>query len=178
MESCQQQVKDKNFESNSQPSFSLLVDCARCQQQVKDKNFESNSQPIRFFLWKTERCQQQVKDKNFESNSQLQQYNIHNHESCQQQVKDKNFESNSQRRIIETLMTASRKNGQNISTRCMFCSFDLHFHVSSRKTRPFFSRRRDVNGNSITSLHDIIARNYRDYARYCRDRQRWRFQES
>ena len=42
-----------------------------CYQSVKDKNFESNSQPFVGSLKKTKSCYQSVKDKNFESNSQL-----------------------------------------------------------------------------------------------------------
>ena len=43
-EGCSQQVKDKNFESNSQPHPSAASPSDSCSQQVKDKNFESNSQ--------------------------------------------------------------------------------------------------------------------------------------
>ena len=41
---CYQSVKDKNFESNSQPFRYISQDCRSCYQSVKDKNFESNSQ--------------------------------------------------------------------------------------------------------------------------------------
>ena len=45
--SCYQSVKDKNFESNSQPIDvpKTIVEC--CYQSVKDKNFESNSQRLK-----------------------------------------------------------------------------------------------------------------------------------
>ena len=41
---CYQSVKDKNFESNSQPAVWLKLSTLGCYQSVKDKNFESNSQ--------------------------------------------------------------------------------------------------------------------------------------
>ena len=44
--SCHQSVKDKNFESNSQPKNSYNLATSSCHQSVKDKNFESNSQLI------------------------------------------------------------------------------------------------------------------------------------
>ena len=42
---CYQSVKDKNFESNSQPTAGVNATSVSCYQSVKDKNFESNSQP-------------------------------------------------------------------------------------------------------------------------------------
>ena len=40
-----QRVKDKEFESNSQPRASILMSLVGWFQRVKDKEFESNSQP-------------------------------------------------------------------------------------------------------------------------------------
>ena len=68
--SCYQFVKDKNFESNSQPAFFVLFFVFCCYQFVKDKNFESNSQLLPSALYRRWSCYQFVKDKNFESNSQ------------------------------------------------------------------------------------------------------------
>ena len=44
-EGCFQFVKDKEFESNSQPYLPGIRKARSCFQFVKDKEFESNSQP-------------------------------------------------------------------------------------------------------------------------------------
>ena len=46
IDGCHQSVKDKNFESNSQPTAGIPVLHLCCHQSVKDKNFESNSQRL------------------------------------------------------------------------------------------------------------------------------------
>ena len=42
--SCFRNVKDKNFESDSQPMCNEFAEDLRCFRNVKDKNFESDSQ--------------------------------------------------------------------------------------------------------------------------------------
>ena len=93
---CYQSVKDKNFESNSQQKMLEPTRASRCYQSVKDKNFESNSQPWMNLYATCLGCYQSVKDKNFESNSQLDSPVPVRNSRCYQSVKDKNFESNSQ----------------------------------------------------------------------------------
>ena len=48
---CCQCVKDRNFESNSQPPLVWSPKKNGCCQCVKDRNFESNSQHGFCFLW-------------------------------------------------------------------------------------------------------------------------------
>ena len=67
-----------------------------CCQIVKDKDFESNSQPMSRKNHKFPSCCQIVKDKDFESNSQQKFFEVCGSPACCQIVKDKDFESNSQ----------------------------------------------------------------------------------
>ena len=94
--SCFRNVKDKNFESDSQPPITMVHLTLRCFRNVKDKNFESDSQPACRTSWPAGRCFRNVKDKNFESDSQLQGCSRMSSGSCFRNVKDKNFESDSQ----------------------------------------------------------------------------------
>ena len=66
-----QRVKDKEFESNSQPQADSLQQKIYWFQRVKDKEFESNSQLSKQVRGYSGDWFQRVKDKEFESNSQL-----------------------------------------------------------------------------------------------------------
>ena len=67
---CFRNVKDKNFESDSQLSLIVGVYDMGCFRNVKDKNFESDSQLQGCSRMSSGSCFRNVKDKNFESDSQ------------------------------------------------------------------------------------------------------------
>ena len=68
---CFRNVKDKNFESDSQLGSFPSPGLTCCFRNVKDKNFESDSQQMAPSSASGACCFRNVKDKNFESDSQL-----------------------------------------------------------------------------------------------------------
>ena len=67
-----------------------------CEANVKDTDFESNSQLMEISNFLKIGCEANVKDTDFESNSQLHHTGAFINQRCEANVKDTDFESNSQ----------------------------------------------------------------------------------